>query len=163
MSKPMIHAKSSAKKYGGIPEDYIEIHQWFDQTKAHFGDNRHRTLLHNSFGIFLCESVFGIQLINSDNKTFSVRDVGEQHIIEDLGFIPNVGDYLCEMPIKDWMCGGKEDCPQSRKAIKTVSADEINKLIELRRKSELITGMQRTLIKQDEIIPVYKPNKETYD
>ncbi len=30
MSKPYIHALSSAKKFGGKPEDYLEIHQLMD-------------------------------------------------------------------------------------------------------------------------------------
>lgn len=47
--KPWIHAKISVKKFGGLPEDYIEIHNWFDQTKTHIPDSRHRLVLHNSY------------------------------------------------------------------------------------------------------------------
>ena len=47
--KPWIHAENSVKKFGGIPEDYLKIHDWFDQTKAHFPDMRHRAILHSSF------------------------------------------------------------------------------------------------------------------
>ena len=31
---PILHAKSSVKKFGGKWEDYIHIHNWFDETKA---------------------------------------------------------------------------------------------------------------------------------
>jgi len=33
MSHPLLHAKSSVKKFGGKVEDYIDIHNWFDATK----------------------------------------------------------------------------------------------------------------------------------
>ena len=103
--KPWIHADSSARKFGGLPEDYIKIHNWFDQTKAHVADMRHRAILHSSFGIFLCEQVFGTCLVLSTGKRVQVRDIGEQHVIEDLGRIPTVQDYLEEMPFYSWLGG----------------------------------------------------------
>ncbi len=30
MAKPWIHAVSSAKKFGGVPEDYFDIHNLMD-------------------------------------------------------------------------------------------------------------------------------------
>ena len=33
MAHPLQHAKSSVLKFGGKEEDYIEIHNWFDETK----------------------------------------------------------------------------------------------------------------------------------
>jgi hypothetical protein len=42
MSKPYYHALSSAKKYGGEWQDYMEIHELMDSSKAAFPDNRHR-------------------------------------------------------------------------------------------------------------------------
>lgn len=108
----MLHARSSARRYGGHEDDYIEIHDWFDQTKAHVADVRHRAILHSSFGIFLAEQVFGHELIiegatpNKD-RTPSVRDIGEQHVLEDLGFIPSIGQWLQKLPIEPWMAGRK--------------------------------------------------------
>ncbi len=115
--KPYKHAESSAKKWGGTVDDYLPIHNWFDATKASCGDNRHRCLRHHSEGIFWCEDKFGVNIVNSDHKLVSVRDIGEQHLIEDLGFIPTISDYLCELNIRDWMCGDKKDHPESRKFI----------------------------------------------
>jgi hypothetical protein len=103
MAHPIDHARSSARKYGGTPEDYLQIHRWFDESKAHMGDVRHRALRHHSEGIFLCERVFGELLTNSDGRKVPTRFIGEQHVIEDLGRIPSVSDWLCEMPIKPWM------------------------------------------------------------
>jgi hypothetical protein len=103
--KPLLHAKISAKKFGGDPADYIDIHNWFDQTKAHIADARHRLVLHNAFGIFLCEQCFGDTVVlpngatkkmpyitNSVGKQISVRDIAEQHVIDDLGHIPSLSD-----------------------------------------------------------------------
>lgn len=105
MSKPYVHARSSARKYGGVPEDYLEIHDFMDSSKAHVADVRHRALLHNSFGIFIAEKVFGHNITNSEGKLVSVRDIAEQHVLEDLGTIPSVQDFLSQMKIQPWMGG----------------------------------------------------------
>ena len=62
------HAVSSARKFGGIPEDYIAIHTWFDESKMHWADFRHRALRHHTEGIFLAEKIFGVTLTNSEGK-----------------------------------------------------------------------------------------------
>ena len=103
--KPLIHSKISAKKYGGKVEDYLPIHDFFDSSKAAFPDIRHRAILHSSFGIFLLERVFGTYITNSDGKDVSVRDLGEEHVIQDLGFIPTLDRWFKNMPIEDWMSG----------------------------------------------------------
>lgn len=105
--KPYLHGKVSAKKFGGKPEDYQAIHDFLDSSKACFPDMRHRAILHSSFGIYIAEKVFGINLKNSDGKLVSVRDVAEQHVIDDMGRIPTVGDYLEGMPMYEWLGGTK--------------------------------------------------------
>ncbi len=107
MAHPYHHAVSSARKHGGQAQDYQAIHDWFDQTKAHLADVRHRAILHSSFGIFLCEQVFGPTLTNSDGKVVPVRLLGEQHVKEDMGGrIPSVQDWLGELPLRPWMSVG---------------------------------------------------------
>jgi hypothetical protein len=118
MSKPWIHAMSSARKFGGKPEDYIEIHNLMDSSKGCIGDNRHRCLTHNSWFVSAggpLERIFGVVIKNSQGRDVSVRDVGEQHILEDFGmrFIPTPQDYLQEMESKSWMSNGKDDVPSS--------------------------------------------------
>jgi len=103
--KPWQHARSSAARYGGRPDDYLSIHDWFDQTKAALPDMRHRAILHSSFGIFLLEQQFGHNLTNSDGRVVSVRDIGEDHVVEDLGFIPTLERWLQHLPIEEWMLG----------------------------------------------------------
>lgn len=103
MSHPDVHARNSARKFGGKPEDYLAIHHWFDQSKEHMSDMRHRALRHHTAGIYECERVFGTSLVNSDGKTVYTRYIGEQHIIEDLGFIPSLEDWFENMELQDWM------------------------------------------------------------
>lgn len=105
--KPHLHAESSAKKWGGLPSDYQGIHDLLDLSKSAHADMRHRAILHNSLGPYICERVFGITIVNSDGRTVSVRDVAERHIIEDMGQIPSVSDYLSGMPMYDWLGGRK--------------------------------------------------------
>ena len=85
MAHPFHHAERSARVFGGRPEDYLAIHDWFDESKAHLADLRHRALRHHSEGIFLCESIFGSTITNSDGRAVPVRLIGEQHVKDDLG------------------------------------------------------------------------------
>jgi len=106
MSKPYIHALSSARRFGGKAKDYIAIHNLMDSSKAVICDNRHRALTHNSWFIgTILEKIFGVTITNSDGKEVSVRDIGEQHVAEDFRgrFIPSAQDYLAEMEMKGWM------------------------------------------------------------
>lgn len=105
MAHPLKHAESSAKKFGGKPEDYIAIHNWFDESKAYFADFRHRALRHHAEGIFLAERLFGIAIPNSNGKQVPVRYIGEQHVREDLGRIPGVYDWLSQIRPERWMYG----------------------------------------------------------
>lgn len=108
--KPYLHGKVSVKKWGGKPEDYQAIHDFLDSPKSAHPDMRHRALLHNAFGCFIVERVFGVNIVNSDGKLVSVRDIAEQHIIDDMGRIPTVSEYLDGMPFYDWL-GGKKKAP----------------------------------------------------
>ena len=103
--KPYIHAQMTVKKYGGVEEDYLDIHDFLDSSKAHFPDMRHRAILHSSFGIYIAERIFGTFIVNSDDRKVQVRDIAEQHVIEDMGRIPTVADYLEDMPLYDWLGG----------------------------------------------------------
>lgn len=110
MAHPYHHSISSSKKFGGNPEDYQAIHDWFDETKQHYANWRHRALRHHSLGIFEAEQKFGTTITNSTGKKVPVRLIGEQHVVEDLGFIPTVADWLralCDQSQqKPWMTRG---------------------------------------------------------
>ena len=104
--KPFIHAKISARKYGGIAEDYLPIHDMMDISKSAYAHVKHRAIFHNSLGPFIMEKIFGTNITNSDNKLVSVRDIAEDHIMEDCGKIPSVEDWLKDISFKPWMAGG---------------------------------------------------------
>ena len=87
------HALSSVRKWGGTSDDYLGLHQWFDESKSIFADPRHRALRHHAEGIFMLETLFGATITNSDGKVVPVRLIGEQHVTEDLGFIPSFADW----------------------------------------------------------------------
>lgn len=122
MAKPWIHAESSARKFGGRPEDYIEIHNLLDSSKGTIADSRHRALTHNAWFLStILERIFGVTITNSDGRTVSVRDVGEQHVLEDYKkrFIPSAQDFLQEIEVKEWMVAGSGEPPSSYKLYKS--------------------------------------------
>jgi hypothetical protein len=103
MAHPWHHSLSSVKRWGGKPEDYLKVHAWFDASKAFLPDFRHRALRHHAEGIFWAEEVFGVTLTNSEGRVIPVRWVGEQHVREDLGWIPTLADWLKEVRPRPWM------------------------------------------------------------
>lgn len=103
MSHPYQHAVSSAHRWGGTPEDYLPLHDWFDASKAHVADFRHRALRHHSEGIFAAEREFGATITNSDGRKVPTRLLGEQHVREDLGCIPTLADWLLKIRAEPWM------------------------------------------------------------
>lgn len=122
MSHPLHHSISSVKKFGGEIKDYLPIHNWFDETKAHYPDMRHRALRHHSEGIFWCEKEFGEYIVNSTGKMIPVRAIGEQHVKEDLGWIPTIKDYLDKMETTAWMYKPGE----GRKIMQTIQEEGLD-------------------------------------
>jgi hypothetical protein len=109
MAKPWVHAESSARKFGGSPEDYIEIHNLMDSSKGTIADSRHRALTHNAWFLsVILERIFGVTITNSEGRKISVREIGEQHVLEDyrMRYIPSAQDYLQEIELKKWMISG---------------------------------------------------------
>lgn len=107
MAHPYHHALSSVKKWGGEVDDYLPIHNWFDESKAHMADFRHRALRHHAEGIFMAERLFGTVIINSEDRIVPVRYIGEQHVVEDMGHIPTVADWLSQIEVQSWMYGSR--------------------------------------------------------
>jgi len=108
MAKPLIHAESSRKRWGGDIEDYLPIHDRMDSSKSVMAEVTHRTVFHSAFGIFIIEDIFGHFIVNSDQKRISVRDIAEQHVMEDLGCIPSLYEWMKDVEIKTWMTGTRK-------------------------------------------------------
>lgn len=102
---PWHHAVSSAEKWGGKPDEYLPIHDWFDQSKMTMADVRHRALRHHAEGCFACEERFGTTLTLSNGTVVPVRLIAERHIKEDLGFVPSAEAWLKHIQMEDWMLG----------------------------------------------------------
>lgn len=109
MAHPYHHAESSVRKYGGDVTDYLPLHEWMDGSKAHMADFRHRALRHHAEGIFMLERIFGTTVTLSTGRVLPVRFVGEQHVLEDLGRIPSVQDWLARIQPEPWMFGRKHE------------------------------------------------------
>lgn len=105
MAQSLVHAQASARHFGGEPEDYIAIHEWIDQFKKLVGDITHRQYLHNTAGPWMAQEVFGRTITNSDGKKINVRDICENHIVEDLGWLPSPADWSACLTCKTWMGG----------------------------------------------------------
>ena len=109
MAHPFNHAESSARKFGGEASEYLALHEWLDSSKSHLADFRHRALRHHSEGIFMLERLFGTTITLSTGRVLPVRFVGEQHVLEDLGRIPTVQDWLLKIQPEPWMLGRSRD------------------------------------------------------
>jgi hypothetical protein len=121
MAKPIFHAESSARRFGGTPELYLPIHDFMDSSKGAIADNRHRALTHNSWFISnVIEKVFGFYIELPNGRKVSTREVAEQHVLEDFGgqYIPTAQDYLQEIEIQPWMNNGMGEKPSSAKKLK---------------------------------------------
>lgn len=103
MAHPYHHSLSSVKKWGGVPNDYMAIHEWFDASKEILADFRHRALRHHAEGIFMCETIFGKTITLSTGRVIPTRWVGEQHVTEDLGRIPSFADWARAITPMPWM------------------------------------------------------------
>jgi hypothetical protein len=55
------HAVSSARRFGGTTDEYVDLHSFMDSSKGAWADQRHRAVLHHNFGIFVTEQVFGLR------------------------------------------------------------------------------------------------------
>lgn len=106
MSHPYHHALSSVRKHGGVVEDYMALHSWFDASKEFLANFRHRALRHHAQGIFEAERVFGPTIVNSHGRAIPTRLLGEQHVREDCGRIPTLADWLSTIRAEPWMHKG---------------------------------------------------------
>ena len=105
MAKAYWHAENSARRFGGTPEDYLPIHEKMDESKSAHAEATHRIVFHSAYGIFLVEDLFGTTITNSEGTKVCVRDVAEQHVLDDLGFIPSLSDWLKHVDLQPWMTG----------------------------------------------------------
>lgn len=112
MANPLIHSKSSVKRWGGTVEDYLKIHILIDSPKAAMNNNTARTLTHNTwFAYEIIPKIFGYNITNSDGKSIDTVDIAMLHIAEDFRnrFVPTPQDYLKHLQLQPWMNNGVKD------------------------------------------------------
>lgn len=112
MANPLIHSKSSVKRWGGKVEDYLAIHELIDSPKVAMNNNTSRMLTHNTwFAYHIIPKIFGYNIVNSDGKSVDTVDIAMLHIAEDFRhrFIPTPQDYLKHMQVQPWMNNGVKD------------------------------------------------------
>jgi len=95
--KPLQHAQISQKKHGGKWQDYIEIHNFLDSSKAACAHFKHRFFLHHAEGIELGIKIFGQNLVNSEGKSIATRQLLTEHLIEDVGKVVTVEDWARDL------------------------------------------------------------------
>ncbi len=131
--KPFLHAKGSVARWGGKPSDYMALHDFIDSSKMAMPDMRHRAALHNAFGCYVVERVFGHTIINSDGREVSTRDIAEHHVIEDLGFLPSLEDFLDELPLSKWHGGihrlPKDERPPTPAEAREAARDRVRQVL----------------------------------
>jgi len=123
MANPMIHARSSVKRWGGKVEDYIQLHELIDSPKATMNNNTSRFLTHNTwFAYNIIPKVFGYNIVNSEGRSVDTVDIAMLHILEDfrMRFVPTPQDYLKHMEVQAWMCNGVKDVdnPEAKETAK---------------------------------------------
>jgi len=126
MANPLIHSKSSVKRWGGKVEDYFPLHELLDSPKTTMNNNTSRMLTHNIWFCYqIVPKIFGYNITNSDGKSVDTVDIAMLHIAEDfrMKFIPTVQDYLKHLEVQPWMNNGvKEiDNEESKELVKQLN------------------------------------------
>lgn len=90
--KPFLHARISAKKFGGNWQDYQDVHDFFDSSKAALADMRHRLVLHSDLGCEIAEQIFAGRP--------NISALCRQHQEDDLGRVVPLDEWLsyCSVP-----------------------------------------------------------------
>ena len=89
--------KDSARWYGGAPEDYARIHEWF---------NAMPDIRLTAFGIFEAEEVFGVEYLPG----VPTRYIGEHHTKSIRGCIPSLGKVTTKLCREAWMANNTIVC-----------------------------------------------------
>lgn len=103
MADSFHHALSSARKWGGTPDDYLAVHLWFDESKKITCDFRHRALRHHAEGIALAVQIFGPVILTGTGRQVPTRWIGEQHVREDFGHFPSFVQWAQAIRPLPWM------------------------------------------------------------
>ncbi len=96
-------AAASAQRFGGEPEHYRALHDWFLATQSWCDGAEHLLFRHHSFGIFEAEGRFGPTLDVGNDRCVPTRVVAERHVRSVLNRIPAAVDMLRRINGARWM------------------------------------------------------------
>ena len=102
MSHYHYHCVSSVNAFGGVPGDYAELHRWMDRSRNSTNSIMHRMLSHHTQGISDCVDYFGDVIVISTGRQVPTSLLAEQHVREDLGFIPDLNHYIELLTCPRW-------------------------------------------------------------
>jgi hypothetical protein len=91
---PYHHALSSQREHGGVPDDYLPLHNWFDASKTGLAHFTHRSINHHREGIQEAVRHFGPAIVNADGASVPIETLALQHLAEDMSIIPSAADWL---------------------------------------------------------------------
>ena len=114
MSSPLIHAKSSVKRWGGTVEDYLPIHENLDNVKGAGHNLTARLITHNGYYCYnVIPKIFGYEIINSAGKRVDTTDIALLHVAEDYRMkgVPSIQDIVQHIEIQPWMMNGVKPIP----------------------------------------------------
>lgn len=98
----------AVERWGGVADDYRAIIEFFDSARAYaLTDEKALWTLHNSFGIYVAEMVFGVTITNAAGKVVCVRTIGEDLVQARTGYIPSFGAILSRIRLTPWMRGSE--------------------------------------------------------
>lgn len=135
---PLLHSRSSVKRFGGKVEDYIQLHELLDSPKSCMNNNSSRVLTHNTWFIYnIIPKIFGYNIINSDGKSVDTIDIAMLHVSEDFRHtgVPTPQDYLENLVVQPWMNNGVKPIPSVE--AQKVSKELLNKLRQEKQEVEI--------------------------
>ena len=97
-----------AAKYGGSPQDYQAIWNFFQSVDTYAPNNpKAKWLLHNAAGIFMAAELLGRTFRNASGRLISTRSIGEDIVIARMGHIPSGSYVMSRTQLVDWMRGSR--------------------------------------------------------
>jgi uncharacterized protein DUF6915 len=107
-------AQELATRWGGVPDNYLALIDFFDKPRKFAPDNPDAAALitHNSFGIFLAEELLGTVITLTETngprqfpQVISTRSAAEDLVYARIGSIPPAGNLAAHTRLRLWMCG----------------------------------------------------------
>jgi hypothetical protein len=96
-------AALSARRYGGVASDHLDLHRWFMATATWCEGPAHLLFRHHAFGIFEAEERFGAVLPLTGGGALPTRVAAERHVHTVVGRIPSADEWLRCLKGERWM------------------------------------------------------------